>query len=423
MARLRVLYISNSHPDFYVGGVEVFTYELYRGMRVGDDFEPILLARSTSSAHQFRPGKVFHAVDEDPHQVLWQQPNHDYFSMTCPDKEQYTVHFHEFLTAYRPQIVHIQHTLGLGVDLIRQIKTSLPATPIVYTLHEFLPICSAHGQMLRTEAAKSMLCDRASPARCHQCFPERRPVEFFLRERYIKAQFRLVDLFLAPSRFLVRRYVEWGIPADRIRFLENGRIVPPDDVTTICEEPPLGHFGFFGQIGASKGILVLLQAMKKLRQEAAGDVHLYLNGANLEQEPETVRQQVAALMGQCDNVTFLGKYEISELPERMSRVSWVVVPSIWWENSPMIIQEAFMYKRPVICSNIGGMAEKVEHGVNGLHFQVSNVDDLARSMLRAASSPDLRRRLSEGIQPVYTMGAAIEAHRSIYRQLLSPGAS
>ena len=56
----------------------------------------------------------------------------------------------------------------------------------------------------------------------------------------------------------------------------------------------------------------------------------------------------------------------------MAEIDWVVVPSIWWENSPLVIQEAFLHGRPVICSDIGGMAEKVRHGVDGLHFRVGD---------------------------------------------------
>ena len=63
---------------------------------------------------------------------------------------------------------------------------------------------------------------------------------------------------------------------------------------------------------------------------------------------------------------WVGPYELTELAQRMRKVDWVVVPSIWWENSPMVIQEAFVYGKPVICAGIGGMAEKVRDGVDAL---------------------------------------------------------
>ena len=77
----------------------------------------------------------------------------------------------------------------------------------------------------------------------------------------------------------------------------------------------------------------------------------------------------------------------------MEEVDWVIVPSIWWENSPLVIQEAFMYGRPVICSDIGGMAEKVTDGVNGLHFRRADPDSLAETMHRAATEEGLWEQL------------------------------
>ncbi len=105
----------------------------------------------------------------------------------------------------------------------------------------------------------------------------------------------------------------------------------------------------------------------------------------------------------------------------MRDIAWVVVPSVWWENSPMVIQEAFMYGRPVICSGIGGMAEKVQDGVDGLHFRVEDARDLAAKLHRAASSPAQWKRLRANVRPVYSMAEAVEAHSSIYRSLLGYG--
>ncbi len=413
MDKLRVLYISNGHPDLYLGGAEVYAYELFKAMRESEDFEPILLARSTSTAHRHRQGTCFHSVNGDPNQILWSQDDHDYFFLTSPDKSQFTVHFHQLLTAYRPHLVHIQHTVGLGVDLIRQIKNSLPGTPVVYTLHEYLPICNAQGHMLRTRDGS--LCQEASPIRCHDCFLEVPPQRFFLRERFIKSQFRHVDLFLCPSRFLLDRHREWGIPSAKLRVQEYGRAV---QVPVPADRPSPGNIGFFGQLMPHKGLIVLLQAMKLLQQEGNRDIHLYLNGANLERQSDDFRAEVEGLLRECDNVTFRGMYAPSELPERMRDIAWVVIPSIWWENSPLVIQEAFMHQRPVVCSDVGGMAEKVRDGIDGLHFRVGEPADLAATLRRAAASPDLWQRLRSGIRSVYSISAAVEDHASIYRSLM-----
>jgi glycosyltransferase involved in cell wall biosynthesis len=415
MARCRILYVTNNHPDLYVGGAEVYSYELYQALRDSAEIEPILLARTVNSGHRGRRDTPFFALNDDPNQILWSQPEHDGFYLTSPAKEQYTVHFHGLLTAYRPHLVHVQHTIGLGVDLVQQVKRSLPATPVVYTLHEFLPICPAKGLMVRT-FGNHELCSHASPVRCHECFPDTPPGDFFLRERFLKAHLRHVDLFLAPSRQLLERFLDWGIPRDRLRFHEYGRIVRqlPDG----GPDPPLGQIGFFGQIRPHKGIVVLLQAMRLLAAKGNRDVRLLLSGAGLETEPAEFQAEVAALLERCPNVTFLGKYQPAEIPERMRQVAWVVVPSTWWENSPLVIQEAFMNRRPVICSDVGGMAEKVRDGVDGLHFRVGDAASLAAALERAAESPARWRRLRDAIRPVYSIAEAARELTSIYRSLL-----
>ena len=415
MANPRVLYISHDHPSIQVGGAEVFTYELYRAMRESGRFEPVLVARTAASGHRHRAGTPFFSVDGDPNQVLWSPAEFDGFWMTSRHKAQYTTHFQDLLRAYRPDVVHIQQTIGLGFDVIRQVRRTLGSAPVVFTLHEFQPICHANGHMVRPGGE---LCSRATPLRCHECFPEVPPSEFFLRERLIKNHLEQVDMFLAPSRFLLERYVEWGIPRDRIRFLENGR--RPQASRSRDTTPPPGNFGFFGQLHPDKGVLVLLEAMRRIGERGATEPHLYLNGANLGHQRRDFRRRVAALLEECaDRVTVRGRYRPEELPDRMRDVAWVVVPSIWWENSPMVIQEAFMHRRPVICSDLGGMAEKVTAGVDGLHFPAGDADALAATLERAAASPAEWRRLRDGIQPVYSMAEAVEEHIALYRALLA----
>lgn len=416
MTRSRVLYISNAHPELYIGGAEVYSYELYRQMQRSPDFEPVLLARSVAGAHARTRKTPFRGLDDDPNQVLWFQHRHDYFFLSSPDKEEYTVHFHRFLKAYRPDVVHIQHTIGLGYDLVRQVRNTLPDAPIVFTLHEFLPICNAQGLMIRPGSGE--LCQRASPLRCHECFPDIPAYRHFLRERFIKSHLALVDLFLVPSHCLIDRFRAWGLPEDKLCFQEYGRLVQPP-VAADGPPPDRRTFGFFGQLRRHKGILVLLEAMRRLVDAGERDLHLVVNGANLEHEPEEVQKGVRELIRSCrGQVTFAGRYTTDEIPVRMRDIAWAVVPSTWWENSPLVIQEAFMHRRPVICSNIGGMAEKVRDGVDGLHFRVGDPADLARTLRRAAQDEDLWSRLQQGIRPVFSMADAASELATIYRDLL-----
>ena len=101
-----------------------------------------------------------------------------------------------------------------------------------------------------------------------------------------------------------------------------------------------------------------------------------------------------------------------------TKVDWTVVPSTWWENSPVVIQEAFHQGRPIIASDIGGMAEKVRDGIDGLHFHVSNPESLAEAMTRAIREPDLWQRLRGGIRPPSTATEAARQHAALFTRLI-----
>ena len=94
----------------------------------------------------------------------------------------------------------------------------------------------------------------------------------------------------------------------------------------------------------------------------------------------------------------------------MAAADWVVVPSIWFENAPLVILEAFRHRRPVICGGIGGMAELVTDGVDGLHAPVGDPAGLAAVLRRAAEEPGLWDRLVAGIRPPPDLDVAARRH-------------
>jgi glycosyltransferase involved in cell wall biosynthesis len=422
--KTKVLYVLHNHPTLFPGGAEAYALELYESLRDSTEFEPLLVARigpNVASSRVAHPGAPFSAVGDDPNQyfLYTQTDDFDFFTMTSRDKNLYTQYFAEFIRAHKPDIVHFQHTLFVGYDLVSAVRRMLPDAPIFYTLHEFIPICHRDGQMVRTSGE---LCTHASPRRCHECFPAIPPQDFFLRERFIKLHFDNVDMFLAPSQFLLERYVDWGIPRDRIRFEDYGRIRNNGAVPSLpAPGGARNRIGFFGQLNHFKGVDVLLEAMAQLGGDGV-DAHLWLHGANLELQPQQFRDDFQKLMDKLEdgpaNVTLAGKYAHDDLPRLMAEVDWVVVPSRWWENSPLVIQEAFLHRRPVICSDIGGMAEKVDDGVNGLHFRAGDPRSLARALERATTTPALWESLHAGIPDIYDMDTHVASLRSLYREQL-----
>jgi glycosyltransferase involved in cell wall biosynthesis len=412
-------------------------------MRDSDAFEPIFLAKGGPPlAHVGRShrGTYVGLVDDASDEYFFYTDGYDYdwtFG-TTHNKELYTKHLRAFLQAVEPDIVHLHHTMFLGYDVLREIRNSVPDAPIVYTLHEFMPICHRHGQMVRTTTEEP--CLESSPRRCHECFPDISPQTFFMRKRFIQSHLDLVDVFVAPSVFLRDRYIDWGIPPEKIMVEEYGRTLTVgavvDDARTTRN-----RFGYFGQITPFKGVQVVLEAMQQLlgstgetdpllrALEAATaretddppavGLHVLIHGANLDLQPGTFQNRVKELLEQTrDGVTFVGRYDHTQLARLMSNVDWVIVPSIWWENSPLVIQEAFHFRRPVICSDIGGMAEKVTHGVDGLHFRAGDAADLARTLEYAVATPGLWEQLRAAIRPVYRMEEHVTALESLYGALL-----
>lgn len=412
---LRVLFLVHNHPAFHPGGAEIYALDLHRAMREKRGFDPVLVAAAAGRDFPGRLDRAFYRVSvDDPSELVWHIRDFDHFSFTARGKKSYTRDLRSLLRSFRPHVVHVQHTLGLGLEALTEIRRTCPGTPIVYTLHEFLPICYSRGIMLRRGTDER--CSSASPWKCHQCFPERSPEEFLLRERFIKAQLELVDLFLAPSRFLRSKYVEWGIEEERIRFHDYGRRIPPPAPD---DEVDLERFVFLGQAMRHKGILVLLEAMALLGERGRDDVQLSIDGANMEFEGDSFIKEVKRKLSECSGrVSLGGAYTPDEIPDRLEKAGWVLVPSIWWENSPLVIQEAFMHRRPVICSNVGGMAEKVSHGVNGLHFRAGDPGHLAEVLAEAAGNEPLWHRLRAGIPDILSLDEAVSELQEIYHELI-----
>jgi glycosyltransferase involved in cell wall biosynthesis len=213
--------------------------------------------------------------------------------------------------------------------------------------------------------------------------------------------------------------VDWGLPAEKIRVEDYGRDRVRRPAPDRAGEPT--RLAFFGQINYYKGIFVLLRAMKTLA-DWDSRATLCIRGANLDIQGGSFRAEFERLLAAtAGNVEHAGPYEHADLADLMSGIDWVVVPSIWWENSPLVIQEAFLHGRPVICSDIGGMAEKVADGVSGLHFRAGDPLSLARVLQSATASRELWRDLRAGIPEVYPMDSHIAALSELYGDLLGAG--
>ena len=302
-----------------------------------------------------------------------------------------------------------------GIGVLRAVKRIDPSIRLLLTLHEYLAICLNKGQMVK--AGSLRLCSESSIEACSQCFPERPREDFWLHKHYMLGHFANVDQFVAPSEFLRQRYVSWGLPAEKIVVIENGQAeAAPLPPRALPADGTRNRFAFFGQVNEFKGIDVLLQALAGMHRKERRRLSVEIHAANLELQEEKFRDRIERLRAPLMEegvLRWAGAYNSGDLARRMAKIDWVLVPSIWWENSPMVIQEAFVHGRPVICSGIGGMAEKVRDGIDGLHVDVGNPLDWADTLLRAAETPGLWEKLRAGIRPPSTHADCAEAHLAL----------
>jgi glycosyltransferase involved in cell wall biosynthesis len=416
VSELRILQICHNHPSLHPGGTEIFAHDLFTALKAVPGVQSAFLACVSGLHRDPKPGTRLQAMGHNGDEILLWSGHYDRFYQSQVDLYGVVPELSAFLRAFRPDIVHVHHTQLLGMEMLFLIRRVLPRARIVYTLHDYFPICAHEGQMVTTR--EHTLCQSASPDACHRCFPKATPDKFVLRETHIKNMFRTVDRFLAPSKFLEQRYIAWGLAPNRIEVMRNGR--PPLAPAARPDTARGNVFATFGNVSPFKGTLVALDAAARLRAGGKADFELRIHGGMPFQTEAFQTRFEAALQAAAPAARHLGAYESSRLPALLAAVDWVVVPSIWWENAPLVISEAFQAGKPVICSDIGGMAEMVEDGVNGLHFRANDPADLARVMRRALTEKSLRAKLVAGIPHVPTIAECAAQHIKLYGSLSTP---
>lgn len=411
-APLRVLVMSHMDPRVSRGGAEIAAFQMYAEMKARPGIQAWFLAASGGKVGERLGVRIIQPFGADEYVYVTQ--GFDHFLHSNPDPE-FPPEFMALLEELRPDVVHLHHYTNFGVEALHLIRRALPRARIVVTLHEYLAICNHFGQMVKRPGLA--LCEAASPRDCNRCFPERSVPDFFMREIFIKRFLEAADAFISPSHFLARRYRAWGLPEGRIHVVENGMDHPeaPD-----APEPPDEDgitVGFFGQMSRLKGIGVLVEAAKLLD---AAPIRIEVHGDDANQPQEFRRELAERLSTAPPNLLLRGPYENWRVRGLMQAMHAVVVPSVWWENSPLVIQEALAAGRPVLCSDIGGMAEKVRDGVDGFHFRAGEPRALAALLRRLAADPSLLRGLRAGLARPPTLAQTCTRTLEIYRQAGAP---
>lgn len=410
---MRALFLCHAHPDLQAGGTEIFARDLFRELCRDGAMRGLFVGGATAAYRAPSPGTALQGMPGASDEMLLWTGGFDPFLLSQVDLHRVVPALTALLEDVQPEIVHIHHLLALGSEVPALVRRVLPRSVIVITLHDYYGICAHDGQMVTVAGA---LCDAAGLDACRRCFPERGLADFRLRQLNVESAFAAADLLVAPSRFLRERFIAWGVAPERIRVLANGVPATAAAPHRAGAADRADQFGFFGHLNRFKGAAVAVQASARLSR--AGVAHgLAVHGGDAHQAPETL-EALRTAFAAAPEARRCGAYARGDLGRLMAGVDWVVVPSVWWENAPLVIQEAQLHRRPVICSGIGGMAEMVRDGVDGLHVPPNDPAALAAAMCRAAEEPGLWRRLVDGIGPPVGIAAAAAAHRALYDELL-----
>ena len=313
--------------------------------------------------------------------------------------------FAKLISDIKPEIAHIGHLNHLSIGLVDELNKQ--KIPIVFTLHDFWLMCP-RGQFLTRGIGKEhnfQLCsgqqDRKCASDCYRVYfsgneqDEEQDIENWsnwIHQRMVQTKTIIdkVDLFIAPSNYLRNRFIsDFAVPENKIIYLDYGFPTEYLTQTEKSKEKTNFTFGYIGTHITSKGVNQLIEAFREIEEPATLKIYGRHNG----QSTNALKLLAATSK---NKIEFTGEYINHNLANDIfAKVDCIVVPSIWTENSPLVIHEAQSCKVPVITADFGGMKEYVQHKVNGLLFEHRNTNSLKEQLSFAIANPYLLKQFGE----------------------------
>ena len=460
---MRITLVVHGFPPYERTGVENYTEALARALGGRGHTVEVFAPRSAPDL----PEHSLRREERGDYAVTWITINEDPDGpRTMLERPGVARSFAGFLDSERPQIVHFQHVVKLGLGLI--FEAAERGIPTVYTAHDYYAVCHRYTLLrpdlshceVRGDFMACALCDvalgylneldglgdyqmgvlpeqltpdqRAGLAGILEDDPEPAGLELArldaatdLRRELDSMRlqaFSRLDLVLAPTRFLARELTRGGVAPERIEVLPYG--VETRDLQDLKAVGPVAQgsskegglrFAFLGGLAKHKGVHILLDAFGRLGQSEDGrrPAELTIWGHGTDAPYVALLKKRAREVG----ARWGGPYRRPQLPDILAAVDVVVVPSIWVENQPLVIREAFAAGRPVLTSDFGAMPESVQHGVDGLLFAVNDPQALASAMQRCIAEEGLVTQLARGIGPVHDTREQVLELESIYARL------
>ncbi len=316
--------------------------------------------------------------------------------------------FNKLLDEYEPDVIHIGHLNHLSTSIV--LRAHEKKNPIIFTLHDFWLMCP-RGQFLQginslTEDLYPA-CDSQENQKCaSQCYwryfgnqDEASDLKYWTewvgrRMDHVHEMSSLVDLYIAPSKYLMDRFInDFHLDSEKILYLDYGFHRERLQGRVRKKETDF-IFGYIGTHKQAKGIFHLIQAFSQNHHGA----QLKIWGSNLPPFTQSLKAFVKTLGPEIESkIHWMGGYRNDDIvADVFNHVDAIVVPSIWGENSPLVIHEALEAKVPIITADYGGMKEYVHHEINGLLFKHRDTKALAFQMRRMMQEPGLAEKVAQG---------------------------
>ncbi len=389
---MKILKIIHGFPPLYSAGSEVYSHSIVE--ELSRRHQVLVFTREEDV---FRPDFSLRREKRSSYEVVYVNMARAKDGYNHP---QVNKNFATILDDFQPDIAHIGHLSHLSTGLIDElIKKNIP---IVYTLHDYWLMCP-RGQFLQRNFGNGLyeICDKQESRKCAtRCYSmyfsgtsdTNAEIEYWTRwierrQQIMHSITRKVDLFIAPSRYLMHRYIDqFAVPREKIIYLDYG--FPLHYLRPVThKDSGVYTFGYIGRIIPAKGVDMLISAFKKIHKPAKLKIWGIDDGQTL--------KALKRLAADSQNpIEFCGQYVNHNLAsDVLSKVDAIVVPSIWVENSPLVIHEAQACQIPVITADIGGMAEYVQHKVNGLLFRFRDTQSLYEQMLWAIDHQEEMKKI------------------------------
>ncbi|MDR5617829.1 glycosyltransferase, partial [Arsenophonus sp.] len=320
----------------------------------------------------------------------------------CLDKE-----VELFINNIKPEVVHIGHLNHLStswVDIIAKKNI-----PIIYTLHDYWLMCPRGQFIQRSPTINSSiwpLCNKQNNKKCAtQCYSgyfsghkieNNMDIAYWTNwvKRRMNTMYQItkkITYFIAPSLYLYHRYINnFRIPSHKMIYLDYGFDLDRLNGRQRLDEEDF-TFGYIGTHIPAKGIQILIKAFARLENKCK----LRIWGKHRHQNTPGLKLLASKLPSKIQSrIEWLSEYPNETIVKTVfNHVDCIVVPSIWVENSPLVIHEALQARIPVITANIGGMSEYVHHEINGLLFKHRNEKSLSEQMQRLVNDPLWAKKL------------------------------